>query len=160
MFKCFSCNTLKHLQFSVQQFWLKVAVHLQLFQIIGVVISKIVILKYRWCDLQSLISECQWLRMIWRERKAKKLTRPRKWRKSKYTGGIWITNQGNLIFEKLEKNGLETKGRHLYKFRRMLFTTMKTNCCVSQSCLPFGLQNCFQAIWFFPLYKISLNQHA
>ena len=38
----------------------------------------------------------------------------------------------------------------------MLFTIMKTNCCMLLSCLPSGLQSSFQAIWSFLLYKISL----
>ena len=29
--------------------------------------------------------------------------------------------------------------------------------CISLNCLPFGLQSCFQGIWSFPLYKISLH---
>ena len=36
---------------------------------------------------------------------------------------------------------------------------MKKKYCLTLSCLPFGLQNCFQAIWSFPLYKISLAVH-
>ena len=37
---------------------------------------------------------------------------------------------------------------------------MNTNCCFSLSCLPSGLQSCFQAIWTFPLYKISLQNRS
>ena len=67
-----------------------------------------------------------------------------------YTGEGWDS------FEKLEKPVWRPKGRQHNKFRSMLFTIMKTNCCTLLSCLPSGLQNCFQAIWSFPLYKISL----
>ena len=48
------------------------------------------------------------------------------------------------------------KGRQQNKFRSVLFTIMKTNCSILLSHLPFGLQSCFQAIWFFPMYNISL----
>ena len=40
----------------------------------------------------------------------------------------------------------------------MLFTIVKTNYCISLSCLPSGLQSCFQGIWSFPVNKISLER--
>ena len=38
----------------------------------------------------------------------------------------------------------------------MQITKIKINCCISLNFLPSGLQSCFQAIWSFSLYKISL----
>ena len=42
----------------------------------------------------------------------------------------------------------------------MQITEIKINCCISLSCLPSGLQSCFQAIWSFPLYEISLTYYS
>ena len=50
----------------------------------------------------------------------------------------------------------DKKRRQLNKLRSMLFSIMKTNCCISLSWLPNCLQSCPRAIWSFPLYKISL----
>ena len=67
-----------------------------------------------------------------------------------------LYREGSASFEKLVKSVWRPKGRQLNKFRSMLFTILKTNCCISLSCLPSGLQSCFQAIWSVPLYKMSL----
>ena len=64
--------------------------------------------------------------------------------------GKSYTGEGSASSEKLEKPVWRPKGRQLNKFK------MKTNCFISLSCLPSGLQSCFQAIWSFPLYHISL----
>ena len=64
--------------------------------------------------------------------------------------------EGWASFRKLDKPVWRPMGRQLNKFRSMLFTIMKTNFWIPLSCLPSGLQSCSQAIWSFPLYKISL----
>ena len=70
--------------------------------------------------------------------------------------GKTYTSEGSASLKKLEKSVWRPKGKQLNKFRSMIFTTMKTNYFFSLSCLPSCLQSCFQAIWSFPLYKISL----
>ena len=70
--------------------------------------------------------------------------------------GKSYTGEGSASFKKLKKTVWRPKGRQLDNFRGMLFAKMKKNCCISLSCLPSGLPSCFQAIWSFPSYKISL----
>ena len=55
------------------------------------------------------------------------------------------------------KTCLETKGRQLNKFRSMQITKMKLDCFISLSCLPSGLQSCFQAVWSFPSNSCKLS---
>ena len=72
-----------------------------------------------------------------------------------------ILYRGRLcLLKKLGKPVCRPMGRQLNKFRSMLCTLMKTNCCNSLGCLPFGLQSCFQEIWSFPLFKISMPKYC
>ena len=41
--------------------------------------------------------------------------------------------------------------------KQYAFDYIEKHCFISLSCLPSGLQSCFQAIWSFPLYKIFLT---
>ena len=61
--------------------------------------------------------------------------------------GKSYTREGSASFEKQEKPVWRPKGRQLNKFRSVLFTIMKTNWWILLSCLPSGLQSCFQAIY-------------
>ena len=74
--------------------------------------------------------------------------------------GKYYTGEGSASFETLEKPVWRPKGRQLIKFSSMLFTILKTNCCIFLSCLPPGLQSCFQVVWSFPLKKISPKKRA
>ena len=74
--------------------------------------------------------------------------------------GKSYTGEGSASFKKLGKPVWRPKRSQLIKFRRMLCTIMQTKWCISLSCLPFGLQSYFQAIWSFPLYKISLPEES
>ena len=54
------------------------------------------------------------------------------------------TGEGSASTKKLEKPVRRPKGRQLNKFRSMLFTTMKLNCCILLSCRSFGLKAVFK----------------
>ena len=65
-----------------------------------------------------------------------------------------LRRQGST--EKLKKIVWIPKARQFNEFWGMIFTVGLTNWCVSLSCLPSGLQSCFQVIRPFPFYKIFL----
>ena len=60
--------------------------------------------------------------------------------------GKTYTGEGSASLKKLEKPVWRPKGRQRNNFKSLPCNLMKTNCCKSLSCLPFGLQSCFQAI--------------
>ena len=66
--------------------------------------------------------------------------------------------EGSASFKKLEKPVWRPKGRQLNKFRSLLLTIMKRNCCILPNCLPSDPQSCVQAICSLHLYNISLDK--
>ena len=78
------------------------------------------------------------------------------WLKFSFTiSGKTYTGEGSASFEKLENLFGDQREDSLTSLE--VCKLLKKNCCISLSCLPSGLQSCFQAIWSFPLYKISLT---
>ena len=77
---------------------------------------------------------------------------------SKTRPGKSYTGEGSGSFEKLENLFWRPKGRQQNKFRSVLFTIMKRNCCILLSHLPFGLQSCFQDIWSFPAICLGVSK--
>ena len=67
---------------------------------------------------------------------------------------ILYKGRHRLALKNLKNQFGDLREDSLTSLENMVLTIMKPNCFILLSCLLFGLQSCFQAIWTFPLYDL------